>query len=157
AMGVFSGSYIAGSRPGASSYKERAKKVRAVRKSAGKERRWMRDINHKLSRAIVSHAQEQDLGIMRMEQPSSILRRTARKSHGAKARKNHPVIATWTFHQLATLIADTAERGGIGVAWIDPAHTSQMGPVCFDRNGADDRRSVCTHGGWQGRRGRRGR
>src|SRR5262249_57295550 len=44
-----------------------AKKVRAVRKSQGKEQRWMRDVNQKLSQAIISHAQQQGVGVIRME------------------------------------------------------------------------------------------
>ena len=81
---------------------QKAKKVRAVRKSQGKEARWMRDTNHQLSHQIVSHAQQQGVGIIRLEQLAGIRQRTARKSRGAKARKNNRMIATWTFHQLAT-------------------------------------------------------
>ncbi|HEV8190303.1 MAG TPA: hypothetical protein VGP82_02300 [Ktedonobacterales bacterium] len=39
-----------------------AKRLRAVRTSAGKERRWMREINHQLSHALVSHAHAQRVG-----------------------------------------------------------------------------------------------
>jgi putative transposase len=131
---------------------QKAKKVRAVRKSQGKERRWMRDINHKLSHALISHAQQQGVGTIRMEQLAGIRQRTARKSRGAKARKNNRISATWTFHQLATLIAYKAERVGIRVEWVDPAHTSQMCPACFKLNGAHDRRYRCTHCGWRGHR-----
>jgi IS605 OrfB family transposase len=130
-----------------------------VRKSEGKERRWMRDINYKLSRAVVSHAQQQGVGTIRLEGLAGIRQRTvrhaARTSGGAKqhmARKNNRMMATWTFHQLATFIAYKAERVGIQVEWMDPAHTSQMCRACFKLNGADDRRYVCTHCGWRGHR-----
>jgi putative transposase len=56
----------------------------------------------------------------------------------AKARKNNRMMATWTFHQLGSFIAYKAERVGIRVEWMDPAHTSQMCPACFHLNGADD-------------------
>jgi putative transposase len=46
---------------------QQARKVRAVRKSEGKERRWRRDINHKLSRQIVTHAHQQGVGVIRLE------------------------------------------------------------------------------------------
>ena len=55
---------------------QRAKKVRAVRKSQGKERRWMRDVNHKLSRQIVCHAQAQGVGIIRLERLAGIRHRS---------------------------------------------------------------------------------
>jgi putative transposase len=139
--------------------RQKAKTVRAVRKSEGKERRWMHDINHKLSHQIVSHAQEQGVGIIRMERLAGIRQRTvlhaARTSGGAKqhkARKNNRMMATWTFHQLATFIAYKAQRVGIRVEWIDPAHTSQMCPACFHLNAADDRRYVCAHCSWRGHR-----
>ena len=137
---------------------QKAKKVRAVRKSQGKERRWMRDVNHKLSHEIVSHAQAQGAGVIRMEQLTGIRRRTARTSRGAdgrkaaKARKNNRMIATWTFYQLALFIAYKAERAGMAVEWVDPAYTSQTCPACFHRNKATDRRYVCAECGWTGHR-----
>ena len=131
---------------------QQAKKVRAVRKSRGKEARWMRDVNHKLSHALVSHAQAQGVGIIRMEQLAGIRRRTARTSRGAKACKNNRLIATWTFHQLAMFIVYKAERAGIAVEWVDPAYSSQTCPACFHRNKATDRRYVCAACGWTGHR-----
>jgi putative transposase len=144
---------------------QKAKKVRAVRKSQGKERRWMRDTNHKLSHAIVSHAivshaRQQGVGIIRMEHLAGIRirprQRTARKRRGATgrsrtaatARNNNRLIATWPFYQLATFIAYTAARVGIKVEWVDPAHTSQQCPACLRLNQADDRHYVCVRGVW---------
>ncbi len=138
---------------------QKATKVRAVRKSQGKEQRWMSDINHKLAHQIISLAHEQGVGTIRMEHLAGIRdrtrQRTARKSRGAmksKVRKNNRLIATWTFHQLATFIAYKAERAGIAVEWVDPAHTSQRCPACFRLNKADDRHYVCAECGWTGHR-----
>ena len=138
---------------------QQAKQVRAVRQSPGKEQRWMRAVNHQLSRQIVSHAQQQGVGVIRMEQLAGIRdrtrQRTARTSGGAKsalARKNNRMIATWTFHQLAAFIAYQAERAGSAVEWVDPAYTSQPGPACFHRTKATDRRYVCAEWGWTGHR-----
>jgi len=131
---------------------QQAKKVRAARKSRGKEARWMRNINHKLSRQVVSHAQQQGVGVIRLERLAGIRRRTTRTSGGATARKNNRLIATWTFHQLAIFVAYKAERAGIAVEWVDPAHTSQICPACFRRNTATDRRYLCAECGWTGHR-----
>ncbi|HEU4784374.1 MAG TPA: transposase, partial [Ktedonobacterales bacterium] len=143
---------------------QQAKKARAVRKSQGKEQRWMRDVNHKLARTIVAHAQAQGVGSIHLEQLAGIRartrQRTARTSGGAKrhshkaayARKNNRMIATWTFHQLATFIAYKAERAGIAVEWVDPAYTSQTCPACCHRNKAADRRYICAECGWTGHR-----
>jgi putative transposase len=102
----------------------------------------MRDTHQKRSHQIVSHAHEQGVGTLRMEQLAGIRPRTARTSRGAKARTNTRLIATWTFHQLATFMAYKAERAGIAVEWLDPAPTSQQCPACFRLNKADDRHSV---------------
>ena len=131
---------------------QQAQQVRAVRKSQGNEPRWMRDVNHQLSHQIIFHAQQQEVGIIRLERLAGIRRRTARTSRGAKARKNNRLIATWTFHQLASFIAYTAERAGIAVEWGDPAHTRQICPACCHRNKATDRRYVCAECGWTGHR-----
>ncbi|GHO61635.1 transposase [Ktedonobacter sp. SOSP1-52] len=46
---------------------QKAKKTRAVKKSQGKEARWMKNINHQLSRQVVNHAKEQGVGTIRVE------------------------------------------------------------------------------------------
>jgi transposase len=46
---------------------QKAKKTRAIKKSQGKEARWMKNINHQLSRQIVTHAQEQGVGTIKVE------------------------------------------------------------------------------------------
>jgi transposase len=72
---------------------QKAKKVRAVRKSQGKEQRWMRDVNHKLSHDIVAHARQQGVGTIRLEQLAGIRQRTARTSRGASKPKPAKTIA----------------------------------------------------------------
>ena len=140
---------------------QQAGKVRAVRKRAGKARRWMRDINHKLCRQIVTHAHQQGVGIIRLERLAGIRRRitqrTARTSRGAQrrqhaARKNNRMKHTWPFFQLTQFSTYQAERLGIRVEQVDPASTSQTCPACFAKNKAEDRRYVCVECGWMGHR-----
>lgn len=136
-----------------------AGKMRAVRKSLGKEQRWMRDLNHELSHRIVALAREQGVGVIRLEKLTGIRERarrnTARKSGGAKhraARTNNRMIATWAFRQLSMFITYKAERLGIIVEQVQPAYTSQICPACFTLNKASDRRYVCHECGWTGHR-----
>jgi IS605 OrfB family transposase len=138
---------------------QQAKKVRAVRKSRGKEARWMCDTNHKLSHQVVAHAQQQGVGAIRLERLAGIrqqtVQRTTRPSGGAKrtpARKNNRMLASWPFYQLATFIAYKAARAGMAVEWVDPAYTSRTCPACSARNAATDRRYVCGECGWMGHR-----
>jgi putative transposase len=131
---------------------QKAKKLRAVKKSKGKESRWMKDINHKLSRQIVNHAHEQGVGTIKVESLAGIRKGTTRTSGGAKARKNNRMHNSWSFSQLTLFIAYKAERLGIKVEAVDPAYTSQECPACGARNKAQDRTYVCTDCGWHGHR-----
>jgi IS605 OrfB family transposase len=131
---------------------QKAKKTRAVKKSKGKERRWMKEINRKLSRQIVNHAVEQSVGTIKIESLHGIRKDTTRTSRGAKARKNNRMKNSWSFYQLSMFIAYKAERLGIKVEQVDPAYTSQECPACLARNKAQDRTYVCTDCGWMGHR-----
>lgn len=131
---------------------QKAKKARAIRKAQGKEARWMRNINHQLSRQIVNHAQAQGVGVIRLETLTGIRQGTTRKSRGAKARKNNRMMATWSFYQLTRFITYKSARVGIRVEQVDPAYTSQICPACSTRNKVHDRTYVCRDCGWMGHR-----
>jgi IS605 OrfB family transposase len=104
---------------------QKARKTRAIRKSKGKEARWMKNINHQLSRQIVTHAQEQGIGTIKVEALHGIRKGTTRTSRGAKARKNNRMKNTWSFYQLTAFLTYKAARVGIKVEQVDPAYTSQ--------------------------------
>jgi putative transposase len=131
---------------------QKAGKTRALKKSKGKERRWMKDMNHKLSRQIVNHAQEQGVGTMKIESLHGIRKGTTRTSRGASARKNNRMKNSWSFYQLTLFISYKAARMGIKVEQVDPAYTSQECPACLTRNTAQDRTYVCADCGWMGHR-----
>lgn len=131
---------------------QKAKKTRAIRKSKGKEARWMKNINHQVSRQIVNHAHEQGVGVIRLEQLSGIRQGTTSTSRSAKARKNNRMKNSWSFSQLTAFIAYKAARLGIVVEQVDPAYTSQECPACSARNKTQDRTYVCAECGWMGHR-----
>ena len=131
---------------------QKAKKTRAVRKSKGKEARWMKTINHQLSRQIVNHAHAQGVGTIKLEALHGIRTGTTRTSRGASARKNNRMTNTWSFSQLTLFITYKAQRQGIKVEQVDPAYTSQDCPACRARNTAQDRTYVCSECGWRGHR-----
>src|SRR5260370_34740885 len=95
---------LAGLSPDRRKKLQQAQQVRAVRKSQGNEPRWMRDVNHQLSHQIIFHAQQQEVGIIRLERLAGPRRRTARTHRGGEAPKNNRLIATWAFHPLASFI-----------------------------------------------------
>jgi putative transposase len=131
---------------------QKAGKKRALCKSQGKERRWMKNINHQLSRQIVNQTQQDQVGTIKLETLFGIRERTTRTSRGAKARKNNRMSNTWSFAQLAEFLTYKAERVGITVERVDPAYTSQECPACSKHNKAQDRRYYCSDCGWKGHR-----
>lgn len=131
---------------------QKAKKTRALKEREHKESRWMKAINHTLSRQIVNHAIASGVGTIKGEELSGVRQGTTRTSRGAKARKNNRMKNTWSFYQLTMFIAYKATRAGIRVEKVDPAYTSQECPACTQRNKADDRTYVCVACGWYGHR-----
>jgi putative transposase len=135
---------------------QKAKKTRAIKKSKGKEARWMKNINHQLSRQIVNHAHDRRVGTIKIEDLHGIRQGTTRTSRGASARKNNRMKNTWSFYQLTAFLTYKAHRLGIKVEQVDPAYTSQACPACGARNKAHDRTYVCAECGWRGHRDRVG-
>jgi IS605 OrfB family transposase len=128
------------------------KKKKSVKRTKNKESRWMKDVNHKISRKIVNHAQKLGVATIRVESLEGIRQGTTRTSRGACAQKNNRATNSWTFYQLTAFITYKAARLGIKVEMVDPAHTSQECPACKHRNKADDRVYVCKDCGWKGHR-----
>src|SRR5258708_13712346 len=122
---------------------EKAKKARAVKKSQGKEARWMKNINHQLSRQIVNHAIEQGVGTIKVESLAGIRKDTTRTSRGATARKNNRMKNTWSFYQLTLFITYKAARLGIKAEQVDPAYTSPECPAAPARTKAQDPTYFC--------------
>jgi IS605 OrfB family transposase len=116
------------------------KKLNAIRSSKDKEQRWMKDQDHKVSRAIVNFAKENKVSVIRLEQLANI-RQTARTS-----RKNEKNLHNWSFYRLSQFIEYKANLVGINVEHVNPAYTSQTCPNCSEKNKAQDRKYKCTCG-----------
>lgn len=96
------------------------KEYRSVRKM--KEARWAKDRSHKIAKAIVKFAQENQSGI-RMEDLGGI-----RKAKGNKAQRRRN--GGWQNYQLRLLVEQKAEMAGIPFELVDPAYTSQSCSRC---------------------------
>lgn len=118
----------------------KAKKLRAIKKSRNKEQRWMRNQDHKVSRAIVNEAIAQKVKTIKLESLSGI-RNSARTS-----RKNSHSLHGWSFYRLGKFIEYKAQLAGIAVEYVDPAYTSQRCPHCGCLNHAHDRNYTCSCG-----------
>lgn len=103
-------------RKGTKSAKRRLKLL------SGKEQRWMRDLNHRISKAIIQSCKPGD--IITMEDLKHIRDRIR------VAKKQRQIQHSWAFGQLGKFIEYKATERGIAVVYVDPRHTSQKCPVC---------------------------
>lgn len=124
----------------------KAKKLNAIRKSQNKEQRWMKDQDHKISRAMIDFAIQNHVSEIRLEKLSGI-RQTTRTS-----RKNENNLHTWSFYRLASFIEYKAALAGIRVVYVDPAYTSQVCPVCGSKHKTKTRKYRCGTCGYHGHR-----
>jgi len=116
------------------------KKVGVIKRNKDKEKRWMSDKDHKISREIVNFAKEKNVSVIRLEKLANI-RNTARTS-----RKNAKNLHTWSFYRLAFFIEYKANLEGIGVEYVNPKNTSKLCPRCKILNVAKDRKYGCSCG-----------
>ena len=102
----------------------KAKLLHEIKLSKNKEGRWMRDVNHKLSREIVDTVAANGGTILHVERLLGIRERTK------ATPKVNRMLASWTFHELLALLHYKAARLGISVVEVDPRHTSRACPEC---------------------------
>ena len=96
---------------------------RLLHKRSGREARFARDVNHRISKTIVAEAERTERGIAR-EQLDGIRER-------ARFRKpQRAALHSWSFHQLGAFIDYKAIRAGVPVVAVDPAYTSQRCSGC---------------------------
>ncbi len=95
---------------------------RLLKQLSGKEQRWMRDLNHRISKAIVQSCQPGDVIVM--ENLKHIRDRIK------VARKQRQVQHSWAFGQLGDFIEYKAAEKGIATEYVDPRYTSQKCPIC---------------------------
>lgn len=97
---------------------------RHLRKLSGKLLRQRRDHDHVLSKRLVQSSPAGSTIVF--ENLTHIRRRARRKKHTEGQRRLH----SWSFAQLYAFTAYKAQEKGIGVAKIDPRHTSQTCSKC---------------------------
>jgi IS605 OrfB family transposase len=96
---------------------------RHLRKLAGKQRRFQKDINHRIAKQLVQKAKDTKRAIALEDLRHIRTRTTVRKS----GRARH---SNWAFGQLRQFISYKARRAGVLVSFVDPAYTSQRCSVC---------------------------
>ena len=122
---------------------QKRKHCRKLKRIEHKERRWMIDQDHKLSREIVDYAIQNGIKTIKMEMLSGIRKRTTSKS-----RKNSYSINSWSFYRLQQFIVYKARLAGIRILFVDPRYTSQTCPSCGNKHKAIDRLYRCSACGY---------
>lgn len=91
-----------------------------------KEKRIMKDMDHKVSRDIVNYALKNKLKIV-LENLKNI-RNSKRKGNGFK--NGNRVVNSWSFYRLQSMIEYKSKERGIPVIKIKPHYTSQLCSYC---------------------------
>ena len=117
---------------------------RVLRRLAGKEARFQRDVNHAISKAIVGRAAENDCFIA-MEKLDGIRQRSTNKG-----RRFRRMIGRWAFYQLKTFIAYKAAAERVRMVEVNPAYTSKRCPSCSEIGLRQKHKFTCVSCGFVG-------
>ncbi len=97
---------------------------RHLKKLAGRQRRFQKDVNHTISKRLVQTAERTNRGIA-LENLTHIRSRTRVRGKDERARHSN-----WSFAQLRQFIDYKARLAGIPVVLVDPKYTSQRCSAC---------------------------
>ncbi|MCL0057557.1 transposase [Dehalococcoidales bacterium] len=96
---------------------------RVLKRLSGKEHRWIKDLNHKISRTIVDLAKRANSAIA-LENLKGIRHRIK----GIK--KTNRMLHKWPFRQLRSFIEYKAKQAGVPVVPVEPRKTSSVCSRC---------------------------
>lgn len=96
---------------------------RVLRRLSGKEARFARDVNHRISKQIVEEAKRTARGIA-LEDLQGIRGRVRLR------RSQRDNLHSWAFFQLKCFVEYKAKVHGVPVKLVDPRYTSQMCSCC---------------------------
>ncbi len=96
---------------------------RRLKQMSGREQRFMRDVNHRIAKALV-HKAVVSRKALALEDLTGIRDRTmARREHRYERH-------SWAFYQLRLFLTYKAAWTGVPVRFVDPAYTSQTCSIC---------------------------
>lgn len=104
---------------------QQAGRLSRVKREAGRERRWMRYINHCLSKHIVRIAKAEGKAIA-LENLLGI------REQAKGSKKFNRMMSGWNFRELASFIEYKAALAGVAVVYVDPKETSKPYPKCWN-------------------------
>ena len=96
---------------------------RRLAQLSGREGRFARDVNHCVSKKIVTKAKDTGRAIA-LEDLSGL------RSRVTVRRRQRVTLNSWAFFQLRQFVQYKAQRAGIPVIMVDPRNTSRTCPAC---------------------------
>jgi IS605 OrfB family transposase len=96
---------------------------RLLKKLSGREKRFAKDTNHRISKSIVAKAQRTGRGIA-LEDLQGIRERVRLR------KPQRATLHSWAFHDLTQKLRYKAERAGVPLVFVDPRNTSRQCPAC---------------------------
>ena len=96
---------------------------RRIKAIGQRENRWMQDVNHQVSKALVGSNSKHTLFVL--EDLTGIRNATERVK-----LKNRYVSVSWSFYDLEQKLIYKAKQNQSSVIKVDPRYTSQCCPVC---------------------------
>jgi IS605 OrfB family transposase len=106
---------------------------------AGRERRFQRDQNHIISKAIVARASESGRAVA-VEDLTGIRERTNEQPRCKAERRRSN---SWAFYQLRGFVANKAQAAGVPFVMVPPRYTSQTCHACLHLGERSGKRFVC--------------
>jgi putative transposase len=94
---------------------------------SGKEHRFQKDTNHKISIHLIRYAKANKQAIA-LEDLTGIRGRTNLQPRSKKERQ---LSNSWAFHQLRSFLTYKAIKYGVSLIFVNPAYTSQMCHKCL--------------------------
>jgi putative transposase len=102
---------------------QQKRKTGMVRRSKGKESRWITGMNHRISREIVDLVADAG-GVLHVERLKGIRERCKGTA------KTNRMLHSWPFGQLLEFLKYKAARAGVEIIEVDPRKTSQTCGKC---------------------------
>ena len=103
-------------------------KITELNHISGKEKQYMNDKDHQISRAVINFALKENVTEIHLEKLTG-----AQKNISSPQKAQRQQIATWSYHRLSNYIEYKAKLAGIKVVFVSPVFTSQICPKCQEK------------------------
>jgi len=104
---------------------------RKLKRVSGRRKRFMADVNHRISKEITSDLNSGDCIVL--EELTNIRERCTVKSKNGRGKVLNRLLNNWSFNQLQSFLDYKAVRKGVWVVYVNPAYTSKSCSHCGSR------------------------